>query len=70
MADWTNFSPEKTMCQFFLKGIKCEESKKVCNKFSEENPEEDSNQLINQLKNAATADIYIAPHLVAFHIFL
>ena len=49
-ADWTTFSPEKAICQFFLKGVKCEESKKVCVKFLQENPEGDSNQLIDQLK--------------------
>ena len=35
-ADWSTFSPEKAICQFFLKGIKCEDSKKVCVKFLEE----------------------------------
>ena len=32
-ADWTNFSPEKAICQFFLKGIKCEEARKFAPNF-------------------------------------
>ena len=33
-----------------MKGVKCDESKKICFKFLKENPEGDSNQLIDQLK--------------------
>ena len=30
-----DFTPETAICQFFKKGVKCEDSKKVCVKFLE-----------------------------------
>ena len=48
-ADWSNFTPETAICQFFKKGVKCKDSKKVCIKFLEERGG-DLNQLIDEFK--------------------
>ena len=51
-ADWSNFTPETAICHFFLKGVKCKESKEICVKFLEEG-EGDINQLIDQIRKVS-----------------
>ena len=53
-AEWTTFSRESAICHLFLRGIKCEEKRKICFKILGENPDGDSKQLISQLQALQT----------------
>ena len=41
-AEWTTFSRESAICHLFMRGVKCEESRKICFKILGENPDVDS----------------------------
>ena len=53
-AEWTTFTRESAICHLFMRGVKCEESRKICFKILGENPDGDSKQLITQLQALQT----------------